>query len=43
MSIKIGINGFGRMGRLTMRALYEAGFVNDAISICHINDSSRRC
>ncbi|AKE52131.1 ArsJ-associated glyceraldehyde-3-phosphate dehydrogenase [Kangiella geojedonensis] len=38
MSIKIGINGFGRMGRLTMRALYEAGFVNDAISICHIND-----
>ena len=34
MSIKIGINGFGRMGRLTMRALF-----NEAdVQIVQIND-----
>ncbi|RDX35619.1 glyceraldehyde-3-phosphate dehydrogenase [Kangiella sp. HD9-110m-PIT-SAG07] len=38
MPIKVGINGFGRMGRLTMRALFEAAHGNDNISICHIND-----
>lgn len=34
MSIKIGINGFGRMGRLTMRALYDTA----GIEIIQIND-----
>ncbi|GAA6206421.1 MULTISPECIES: ArsJ-associated glyceraldehyde-3-phosphate dehydrogenase [Thalassotalea] len=34
MTIKIGINGFGRMGRLTMRALFD----QDDIEIIHIND-----
>lgn len=34
MSIKVGINGFGRMGRLTLRALWGAS----DIEICHIND-----
>ncbi|MFP2769884.1 ArsJ-associated glyceraldehyde-3-phosphate dehydrogenase [Oceanisphaera sp. KMM 10153] len=34
MTIKVGINGFGRMGRLTMRALVEHGEVD----IVHIND-----
>lgn len=34
MTIKIGINGFGRMGRLSMRAAYD----NDDIEIVHIND-----
>ncbi|MGB1263618.1 MAG: ArsJ-associated glyceraldehyde-3-phosphate dehydrogenase, partial [Cognaticolwellia sp.] len=34
MTLKIGINGFGRMGRLTMRAAYDW---ND-IEIVHIND-----
>jgi glyceraldehyde 3-phosphate dehydrogenase len=34
MTIKIGINGFGRMGRLTMRAAYDW----DEIEIVHIND-----
>ncbi len=34
MTIKVGINGFGRMGRLTMRALFEQGDVE----IIHIND-----
>jgi glyceraldehyde 3-phosphate dehydrogenase len=34
MTIKIGINGFGRMGRLTMRAAFDS----DDIEIVHIND-----
>ena len=34
MTIKIGINGFGRMGRLTMRALFNKA----DIDIIHIND-----
>ncbi|CAH9062127.1 Glyceraldehyde-3-phosphate dehydrogenase 3 [Pseudoalteromonas holothuriae] len=34
MTIKVGINGFGRMGRLTMRALYAS----EGIEIIHIND-----
>ena len=34
MTIKIGINGFGRMGRLTMRAFYEW----EDIEIIQIND-----
>ncbi|MCG8669063.1 MAG: ArsJ-associated glyceraldehyde-3-phosphate dehydrogenase [Pseudomonadales bacterium] len=34
MTINIGINGFGRMGRLTMRALADANDIN----IVHIND-----
>lgn len=34
MTIKVGINGFGRMGRLTMRAAYDW----DNIEIIQIND-----
>ncbi len=34
MTIKIGINGFGRMGRLTMRALHD----HPQIEIIQIND-----
>lgn len=34
MTINIGINGFGRMGRLTMRALFDKADIN----IIHIND-----
>ncbi|WP_076541824.1 ArsJ-associated glyceraldehyde-3-phosphate dehydrogenase [Shewanella sp. UCD-KL21] len=34
MTIKIGINGFGRMGRLTMRAAFDW----DEVEIVHIND-----
>ncbi|PIE41230.1 MAG: type I glyceraldehyde-3-phosphate dehydrogenase [Gammaproteobacteria bacterium] len=34
MSIKAGINGFGRMGRLTMRALFNT----KGIDIVHINE-----
>ena len=34
MTIKVGINGFGRMGRLTLRAIFDA----PGIDIIHIND-----
>ncbi|MBP0047985.1 ArsJ-associated glyceraldehyde-3-phosphate dehydrogenase [Marinobacterium sp. AK62] len=34
MSIKVGINGFGRMGRLTMRAIYD----QPDVEIVQIND-----
>lgn len=34
MTIKIGINGFGRMGRLSMRAAFDW----DDVEIVHIND-----
>ncbi|GAA3538225.1 ArsJ-associated glyceraldehyde-3-phosphate dehydrogenase [Zobellella aerophila] len=34
MTIKVGINGFGRMGRLTMRALFE----QSDIEVVQIND-----
>ena len=34
MAIKIGINGFGRMGRLTMRAIFDQSDVD----IIQIND-----
>jgi len=34
MAIRVGINGFGRMGRLTMRAIYDA----EDVEIVKIND-----
>lgn len=34
MTIKVGINGFGRMGRLSMRAAFDW----DDIEVIHIND-----
>ena len=37
MAIKVGINGYGRIGRNTLRALYEAGRNKD-IQIVAIND-----
>lgn len=36
MSVKVGINGFGRIGRCILRALVERNI--DAIEIVHIND-----
>nr|MBP6802005.1 erythrose-4-phosphate dehydrogenase [Zoogloea sp.] len=29
MSIKVAINGFGRIGRCTLRAIYEQGLHNE--------------
>ena len=37
MTIKIGINGYGRIGRNILRALYESG-MNNKIRIVAIND-----
>ncbi len=36
MSVRIGINGFGRIGRLVLRAIHEAG--RDDIEVVAIND-----
>ena len=37
MTIRVGINGYGRIGRNVLRALYEAGRTNE-IQIVAIND-----
>ena len=37
MTVKVAINGYGRIGRNIMRALYELGR-NDEISVVAIND-----
>ncbi|GAB3681258.1 type I glyceraldehyde-3-phosphate dehydrogenase [Salinisphaera aquimarina] len=37
MAVKVGINGYGRIGRNVLRALYEAGRTNE-IQIVAIND-----
>jgi len=37
MTIKVGINGYGRIGRNILRALYESGR-NDEIEIVAVND-----
>lgn len=36
MTVKVAINGFGRIGRLVLRALYESG--RDDIQVVSIND-----
>lgn len=38
MKIKVGINGFGRIGRLFLRAVYEDKKLRDRIEIVGIND-----
>lgn len=37
MALKIGINGFGRIGRIVLRRIYQSG-LNSQISIVGIND-----
>ena len=37
MTLKVGINGYGRIGRNVLRALYEAGRQKE-ISIVAVND-----
>ena len=37
MAVKVGINGYGRIGRNILRALYEAGRTHE-IQIVGIND-----
>src|SRR5436190_12693638 len=36
--VKIGINGFGRIGRLVFRALVEQGLLGKAFDIVAVND-----
>lgn len=38
MAIKIGINGFGRIGRLVFRALCEQGLLGREIDVVAVND-----
>jgi glyceraldehyde 3-phosphate dehydrogenase len=36
MAVRVGINGFGRIGRLVLRALYESG--RDDLQVAAVND-----
>lgn len=38
MTVKIGINGFGRIGRLAFRRIFELGEQSNAIEVVAIND-----
>lgn len=38
MAIKVGINGFGRIGRLVFRALVEQGLLGKSLDIVAVND-----
>ena len=38
MSIRVGINGFGRIGRLTFRAIHEKFGLDGEVQIVALND-----
>lgn len=38
MTVKIGINGFGRIGRLAFRRIHELGSISNDIEVVAIND-----
>jgi glyceraldehyde 3-phosphate dehydrogenase len=38
MAIKVGINGFGRIGRLVFRALVEQGLLGKSLDVVAVND-----
>ncbi|MEQ8666502.1 MAG: ArsJ-associated glyceraldehyde-3-phosphate dehydrogenase [Rhodospirillales bacterium] len=38
MSVRVGINGFGRMGRLALRAAVDRKDLREAIEIVHVNE-----
>jgi glyceraldehyde 3-phosphate dehydrogenase len=38
MAVKVGINGFGRIGRLVFRALVEQGLLGDTLDVVAVND-----
>ncbi len=38
MSVKIGINGFGRIGRLVFRAIVEQGLLGKDVEVVAVND-----
>lgn len=38
MSVRVGINGFGRIGRLAFRAIVEQGLLGKSIEVVAVND-----
>src|SRR5439155_3094663 len=38
MAVKVGINGFGRIGRLVFRALVEQDLLGTALDVVAVND-----
>src|SRR5437870_12041976 len=38
MAVKVGINGFGRIGRLLFRAIVEQGLLGKTIDVVAVND-----
>ena len=38
MAIQVGINGFGRIGRLVFRALCDQGLLGKEIQVVAVND-----
>src|ERR1022692_5250395 len=38
MAVRVGINGFGRIGRLVFRALVDQGLLGKAIDVVAVND-----
>src|SRR5437867_3270808 len=38
MAIRVGINGFGRIGRLVFRALVEQGLLGKTLDVVAVND-----
>src|SRR3989338_1189416 len=38
MSIRVGINGFGRIGRLVFRAIVEQGLLGKTLDVVAVND-----
>src|SRR6267378_4478694 len=38
MAVKIGINGFGRIGRLLFRAIVEQGLLGKTLDVVAVND-----
>jgi len=38
MAVKVGINGFGRIGRLVFRAIVDQGLLGDTVDVVAVND-----
>src|SRR6516164_9774385 len=38
MAVRVGINGFGRIGRLVFRALVEQGLLGKTLDVVAVND-----
>ena len=38
MSVRVGINGFGRMGRLGLRAAWDRGDDGPGLEFVHVNE-----